>query len=232
MIKLFVTGGHGNVRTGMRELSREEIAAAVDAAHARGARVRAHCAWKREILECVELGVDVIDHGDFLDAECIDAMAEAGTFLDPSALYLEKLLAHEPLRREPGFAAARAEAERELASLQRWLPEANAAGVRIVLGDDYGTILLPHGTYGEEFEFYVKRMGFAPQDVLRWATRHGAALAGLEAELGTLAAGKLADLVVVDGDPLTKISDLRRTRYTIKDGVVYALDDLLRAPRR
>ena len=231
MIKLFVTGGHGNVRAGTREFAREELAAVVETAHARGVKVRAHCAWKREILECVNLGVDVIDHGDFLDAECIEAMAEAGTFLAPSVLYLEKLLAFEPLRQAPGFAPARAETEREFANLQRWLPEANAAGVRIVLGDDYGTILLPHGSCAEELEFYVKRMGFAPLDVLRWATAHGAALAGREAELGTLEAGKLADLLVVDGDPsvdIALLADPKRLLAIVKGGA-FVKDALARA---
>jgi imidazolonepropionase-like amidohydrolase len=222
MIKLFVTGGHGNVRAGTREFSREELAAVVETAHARGALVRAHCAWKPEILECVELGVDVIDHGDEIDAECIEAMAEAGTFFDPSLLYLEKLLAYEPLQQAPGFAPAREAAQRELENLQRRLPEAHAAGVRIVLGDDYGTVLLPHGTYAEELEFYVKRMGFAPLDVLRWATRNGAALAGREHELGAVEAGRLADLLVVDGDPSVDVgvlADEARLRAILKGGV-------------
>jgi len=208
ILKLFVTGGHGNVHAGTNEFSREELAAVVETAHARGVLVRAHCAWKREMLECIELGVDVIDHGDEIDAEVIDAMAEAGTFFDPSILYLEKLLAFEPLQHAPGFAPARDATQRELENLQRWLPEAQAAGVRIVLGDDYGAVFLPHGTYAEEIEFYVKRMGLAPLDVLRWATRNGAALMGREHELGAVEAGKLADLLVVDGDPSVDVSVL------------------------
>jgi len=208
ILKLFVTGGHGNVRAGTSEFSREELAAVVETAHARGALVRAHCAWKREMLECIELGVDVIDHGDEIDAEVIDAMAEAGTFFDPSILYLEKLLAFEPLQHAPGFAPARDATQRELENLQRWLPEAQSAGVRIVLGDDYGAVFLPHGSYAEEIGFYVKRMGLAPLDVLRWATRNGAALMGREHELGAVEAGKLADLLVVDGDPSVDVSVL------------------------
>jgi len=222
MIKLFVTGGHGNVRAATRELTREELAAVVETAHARGALVRAHCAWKPAILECVELGVDVIDHGDEIDAECIDAMAEAGTFLDPSALYLEKLLTYAPLEHAPGFAPAREASRRELENLQRWLPEAEAAGVRIVLGDDYGTVLMPHGTYAEELEYYVKKMGFAPLAVLRWATRNGAALAGLGHELGAVELGRLADLLVVEGDPSVDVAvlgDERRLRAVLKGGV-------------
>ncbi len=208
ILKLFVTGGHGNVHSGTREFSREELAAVVETAHARGVLVRAHCAWKRELLECIELGVDVIDHGDEIDTEVIDAMAEAGTFFDPSILYLEKLLTFEPLRDAPGFAAARDAGHRELENLQRWLPAAQAAGVRIVLGDDYGAVFMPHGTYSEEIEFYVKRMGLPPLDVLRWATRNGAALMGREHELGTVEPGKLADLLVVDGDPSVDVGVL------------------------
>jgi imidazolonepropionase-like amidohydrolase len=209
MIKVFATGGHGNVRAGTSEFSREELAAIVQAAHERGAKVRAHCAWKEKILDCVGLGVDVIDHGDELDAECIEAMARAGTVFDPSALYLQKLL-EVPDLRAPKHAALRDATEHELENLCRWLPEADRCGVPIVLGDDYGTVLLPHGTYAEELEFYVKRVGIAPLHVLRWATRNGALLAGHESELGTLAAGKLADLLVIDGDPTVDVSILAR----------------------
>lgn len=199
MLKVFVTGGHGNVKTGQREFSRAELAAIVESAHERGARVRAHCAWKPHLLECVALGFDVIDHGDEIDTECIDAMARAGTFWDPSALYLQKLL-ELPALQGPETAALRDASARELENIARWLGPAHRAGVRIVLGDDYGTAFMPHGTYAEELAFYVKQLGVAPLDALAWATRNGGALMGIP-ELGTLEPGKLADLLVVDGDP-------------------------------
>jgi len=219
MIKVFVTGGHGNVNTAQRELSRAELAAIVDAAHERGARVRAHCAWKERILECVELGVDVIDHGDEIDAECIDAMARAGTFWDPSALYLQKLL-ELPALQGPETAALRDATTRELDNIARWLGPAQRAGVRIVLGDDYGTAFLPHGSYAEELTHYVKRLGVAPLDALAWATKNGGALVGLP-DLGTLEVGKLADLLVVDGDPsadIALLSDRSKLRGVMKNG--------------
>jgi imidazolonepropionase-like amidohydrolase len=221
MIKLFVTGGHGNLRQSTREFSREELAAVVEAAHERGALVRAHAAWKPQILECVELGVDVIDHGDEIDAQCIDAMAEAGTYFDPSVLYLEKLLAYEPLRQVPGFAPVREATERELENLARQVPEAAKAGVKIVLGDDFGTVLLPHGSYAEELEAYVKKLGIPPLEVLRWATRNGAELSGRGHDLGLVEAGRIADLVVVDGDPSVDMSvlcDPRRILAVLKGG--------------
>ncbi len=199
MLKVFVTGGHGNFNNGQREFARAELAAIVETAHERGARVRAHCAWRAQILECVALGVDVIDHGDEMDAECVDAMARAGTFWDPSALYLQKLL-ELPELQGPATAALRDTSARELENIARWLAPAQRAGVRIVIGDDYGTAFMPHGSYAEEIAYYVKRLGVAPLDALGWATRNGGALTGI-ADLGTLEAGKLADLLVVDGDP-------------------------------
>jgi len=207
------------VNTAQRELSRAELAAIVDAAHERGARVRAHCAWKERILECVELGVDVIDHGDEIDAECIDAMARAGTFWDPSALYLQKLL-ELPALQGPETAALRDATTRELDNIARWLGPAQRAGVRIVLGDDYGTAFLPHGSYAEELTHYVKRLGVAPLDALAWATKNGGALVGLP-DLGTLEVGKLADLLVVDGDPsadIALLSDRSKLRGVMKNG--------------
>jgi imidazolonepropionase-like amidohydrolase len=219
MIKVFVTGGHGNLNTGQRELSRPELAAIVETAHERGGRVRAHCAWKPHILECVGLGVDVVDHGDDIDAECIDAMARAGTFWDPSALYLQKLL-ELPELQGPESAALRSAAARELENIARWLAPAHRAGVRIVLGDDYGTAFLPHGSYAEEIVYYVKRLGVPPLDALAWATRNGGALTGIP-ELGTLEPGKLADLLVVDGDPSadpTLLGDRSKLRGVMLNG--------------
>jgi imidazolonepropionase-like amidohydrolase len=101
------------------------------------------------------------------------------------------------------------------------LPVASAAGVKLVLGDDYGAAGFPHGIYGEELEFYVKIAGMPPLDVIRWATINGAALMGRADDLGTVTAGKLADLLVVDGDPAAEISvlaDRARIPAIMKDG--------------
>jgi imidazolonepropionase-like amidohydrolase len=101
------------------------------------------------------------------------------------------------------------------------LPVAQEAGVKLVLGDDYGAVGFPHGIYGEELEFYVKVAGIAPLEVIRWATVNGAALMGRGDDLGTVTAGKLADLLVVDGDPVSDISvlaDSSRILAVMKDG--------------
>jgi imidazolonepropionase-like amidohydrolase len=81
--------------------------------------------------------------------------------------------------------------------------------MRLVLGDDYGALFLPHGSYAEELAYYTEEIGIPALDVIRWATKHGSELMGRGHDLGTVTEGKLADLLVVDGDPLADISVLQ-----------------------
>ena len=198
MVKLFVTGGHGTTApTSQIEMTRDELDAVVETAHARGALVRGHLVNKVAILMALDAGVDVIDHADEMDDECMDRMVATGASVVPScafpAAFLE-LMGGRGL----GFTdSMRAELDRVL----RVLPRANALGVNLVLGDDYGAVGFPHGRYAHELDLYVRHAGIPPLDVLRWATVNGAALMGREDELGRVAPGYLADLLVVDGDP-------------------------------
>ena len=220
IIKMFVTGGHGTVAPSERtEMSRAEITAGVEAAHERGALVRGHIANRDAIHMALDVGVDVIDHGDGLDEAAIERMVDRGTFLVPSQLF--------PLRFAQamgtgglGFTAGmQADIERSLAIL----PKANEAGVKLLCGDDYGAIALPHGAYVDELEFYVKEVGILLLDVLRWATRNGAELLGRGHELGLVREGYLADLVVVDGDPVADIGilqDQSRLLAVLKGGTL------------
>jgi imidazolonepropionase-like amidohydrolase len=218
IIKLFVTGGHGTRAPQERaEMTRAELAAAVEAAHARGRRIRGHIANKAAILMAIDAGIDVIDHADAMDAECIDRLATAQTFVVPSLLFPDTLAAQQGPAL--GFTASmRADVERMCGVL----PAANAAGVKLLIGDDYGAIGLPHGRYAAELALYVERAGIAPLDVLRWATVNGAELLGLGEQLGRVAPGQLADLLAVDGDPLADIrilQDLDRLSIILKGGV-------------
>src|SRR3546814_8845277 len=90
-IKIFASSGHGINNRTTRNISRLEIATIVETAHERGAKVRAHVAEREMLLECVELGVDVVDHGDEIDDEIIEKMVEAGTFWVPSLDYVRSL---------------------------------------------------------------------------------------------------------------------------------------------
>jgi imidazolonepropionase-like amidohydrolase len=158
-------------------LSKGELDAVLETAHSRGAKVRAHCSWKNVIKTAVAAGLDVVDHGDQLDDECLELMAERGAFWVPSAFFTAQMLSPDAalsLATEEQMAPLRAEFDNVL----RRLEQARQAGVKIVTGDDYGIIVLPHGRYAEELEFYVKTGGMKPLDVLRWATKNGGELLG------------------------------------------------------
>jgi imidazolonepropionase-like amidohydrolase len=198
MIKIFVTGGHGVLQPyGSDIVTREELEAAVQAAHDRGARVRTHITSKARILHAVECGVDVLDHADEMDEECIEAIARAGTFVLPSLYF--PLVFMEKFSKEAPETGVSGEA-RSFRSMCAMLPKAAKAGVRLCVGDDYGVIHMPHGAYAKELAVYVEQAGIAPLEVIRWATRNGGALMGRN-DLGRIAPGMLADLLVVDGDP-------------------------------
>jgi imidazolonepropionase-like amidohydrolase len=218
IIKMFVTGGHGVPRAPERiEMTRAEMAAAIEAAHLRGAKIRGHIANRDAILMAIELGIDVIDHGDGMDAECIERLVESGTFVVPSMFFLYR---YSELLKSQNPTIAQSMRD-DLDAGLAVLPQACEAGVKLVLGDDYGAAGFPHGIYGEELEFYVKVAGIAALEVIRWATVNGAELMGRGHELGTVAPGKLADLLVVDGDPVTDISvlaDPGHIRAVMKDG--------------
>jgi imidazolonepropionase-like amidohydrolase len=206
IIKMFVTGGHGTVAPSEQmEMSYAELSAGIEAAHERGALVRGHIANRDAIHLALDAGIDVVDHGDGLDEAAIERMVGLGTFLVPSVLFparFAEMLGGEGL----GFTSGMAQdIERALAIL----PAANVAGVKLLIGDDYGAIGLPHGRYADELEFYVKEAGIPPLDVIRWATRHGSELMGRGHELGAVREGFLADLLVVDGDPLADIALLQ-----------------------
>jgi imidazolonepropionase-like amidohydrolase len=204
IIKIIPTGGHGlPISEGSRQFSRDEMRAIVETAHDRGARVRAHVAGADAILECVEIGVDILDHCDGLDERAIEAMAKAGTFMVPSMLFL-KTLTDERLKLPAQFTDP---ARKDYEEMIRMLPAAHAAGIRMVPGDDYGFAIMPHtrGGYAEHLAIYTREIGISAEDVLKWVTVYGAAMTLREKTHGRIRAGYAADLLVVDGDPTADI---------------------------
>jgi imidazolonepropionase-like amidohydrolase len=242
VVKISASPGHGSVPArDIMYLTREELRACVDTAHNLGKKVRAHVASRTGILECARAGVDVIDHADRIDEECIEAILEAGSIVVPSMLWTVRFLeiaenwdhAEKPLPISEGYpeelptTLARIRGVREdFEHTARMMPEANRAGVPMVVGDDFGTPVMPHGTYVDELELYVKQLGFPSRDVIRWATRNGARLLDMEEDLGGIEAGKLADLLVVDGDPLADIGCLRDRLLAVVKGGVFVRDEL------
>jgi imidazolonepropionase-like amidohydrolase len=232
IIKMFVTGGHGTVAPSEQtEMTREELTAGIEAAHQRGALVRGHIANRDALHMALDAAIDVVDHGDGLDEAAIERMVAQGTFLVPSQLFPARFA--EMMGGAGGglgfTASMAADIERSLAIL----PVANEAGVKLLCGDDYGAIGLPHGRYADELAFYVKEAGIPPLDVIRWATRNGFELMGRAHELGSVREGYLADLLVVDGDPLSDIGvlqDRERLLAVVKGGTLVT-DALVRTAR-
>ena len=221
MIKFFASPGHlipGH--RGRRNMARDEIAAIVDAAHERGVLVRSHVCHKDMILECIELGVDVIDHGDEMDEECVDAMAKAGTFWVPSLTFTKLLLDLGGFDADGAFA-------KSYDLLRRVLPLAQKAGVRILIGDDYSGLVsdickddpLDHqvGCYGRELAFYGAIEGLSSAEVLTWGTKNaGELLVKAPGRVGVIEPGALADLIIVDGEPMADLSLLARPNEALK----------------
>jgi imidazolonepropionase-like amidohydrolase len=203
-IKIYPQGGHGVPDRGAMDMQPDEIQAAVSTAHDKGKLVRAHVVTKPAILECLKAGVDVIDHGSGMDDEVIEVMARQGTYVLPS-LYFASIA--------PQYYAPRGDSMAPQDRIDHWferaaekLSRAQAAGVKLVTGDDFGSALTPHGDNGKELAVYVKQLGIPAMDVLGWATKNGAEMMRQGHAFGTIEAGKLADLLVVDGDPLADIT--------------------------
>lgn len=208
IIKLYPTGGHGlSWPADIMTMTLDEMKVASDAAHERGKKIRGHIISKRGILAALESKLDVIDHCDQMDEECIEKLAAAGTFVVPS-LYFPYMMVEQKRRTGKAAFPGVEEMERGLEHSYRILPKAQAAGVKLVIGDDFGTSAMPHGEYAKELEAYVKGAGIPALDVITWATRNGAELLGMQDELGTIEQGKLADLLVVNGDPVKDIAVL------------------------
>jgi imidazolonepropionase-like amidohydrolase len=219
VIKVFASGLHGtSIARGVRNMASDELAMIVRTAHERGALVRAHVCPKDIILECIELGVDIIDHADEIDEDCIERMATKGTYWVPSLLFLVSAI--EGGFPDPGGLIAKAHT-----NVKAMIPKAQTAGVRILPGDDYGAFFMPHraGIYAKELTAYV-HAGMDPAIVLSWGTRNaGHLLSGEHGRVGVIETGALADIVVLNGNPLRDISILeypeRSVAAVMKDGI-------------
>lgn len=201
LFKLTASGGHAVPQAkGTRMFSNAELRVAVEAAHDRGIRVRAHVAGKAAILDCIAAGIDILDHCDDMDEECIEAMLKADVFVLPSLYQTRKLVTGPPL-----FGCPKDQLEAEFDWMCAILPKAVTAGVKLCVGDDYGTAIIAHGEYAQELAIYVEHAGISPLEVIKWATHNGGAMTGID-DLGVVKEGMLADLLIVDGDPSQDIS--------------------------
>jgi imidazolonepropionase-like amidohydrolase len=215
-IKLMATGGMmtGGRQAGQPQLTVDEMAAAVEEAHKRGVPVAAHAESRIGILNAVRAGVDSVEHGHGGDQEAIELMLERGTALVPTILSDRRIIDHGVAAGIPDFVVEQCEALHD--SLVVFLQAAIKAGVRIAAGNDGGAPLVPVGDMVGELELYVAH-GMDPQAALASTTTVTARLFGLS-DVGLLEAGHVADLLVVDADPLASISALRSPGVVLRAG--------------
>jgi len=201
----------------------EEMHAVVQTAHNHSLKVTGHCRATEGIKNALRAGYDAIEHGTFMDAEALDLLLTRDVPCVP-ALYFELA----SIERGPEFGMSQRVIDGHKETLEGGAESARMilkAGGRLGMGGDYGFAWNPHGDYAKEMTFFVKYVGFTPLEVITCATKTGAEILGREKEIGTLEAGKLADVLVVDGDVIADVSILEdRSRFVavMQGGVIKA----------
>src|SRR6266536_1147043 len=221
------TGGHGvRLSRYTSSITNEELFAACEATHNLGKRVRAHVCSKEGVMRCLDAGVDIIDHGDGIDDECIERMAEQQVCYEPS------VFSHQIISELMGDTNYEGEFGQVMKATCAALPKCVEAGVIINVADDYGSSIQPHGSYGKEPGFYHDFTGIDMLEILKWATVNGGKLVGLD-DLGRIEEGYIADIVVLNGDPSEDIhllGDTDNILAVMRDGTIW-IDNLDKAAR-
>ncbi|MEX2173245.1 MAG: amidohydrolase family protein [Pirellulaceae bacterium] len=201
----------------------DEMHAVVETAHNHAMKVTGHCRATEGIKNALRAGYDSIEHGTFMDDEALELLLARDVPCVP-ALYFELA----SIERGPSFGLSQRVIDGHQETLDGGAESARRilrAGGRLGMGGDYGFAWNPHGDYARELTFFVNFVGFTPLETITCATRTGAEILGRAHELGTLEAGKLADVLVVEGDVLADISLLeKRDRFlaVMQGGVVKA----------
>ncbi len=224
VIKIMPSGGVLDESTSgdNAQMTLEEIKAVVSTAHDYGFAVAAHAHGAEAIRRAVLGGVDSIEHGTFMDAEDMKLMVEHGTW------YVPTIIAGDFVARQakvPGYYPAQIAAKAAAIGplIQATAGRAYKAHVKIAFGTD--AAVYPHGQNAHEFELMVEA-GMPPMFTIQAATISAAQLLRHDKELGTVTAGKLADVVAVPGNPVEDISVMKRVSFVMKEGVVYKLNSV------
>lgn len=218
-IKIMATAGVGGGTgkligdPGWQELTEDELRAAAEEAHRPGKKITAHAIGTAGIKAALRAGVDCIEHGDFLDGEAIDLMVERDVALVPTLIISRNLGVYGA---ERGFERNIVErARRTLEAGMDSALRAHRAGVRVATGSDVDL----DETAAQEVRMLIEA-GFGPMEALQAGTRIAASVLDLEDEVGTVEVGKRADLILVDGDPLTDPLALDRVTHVIQAGAL------------
>ena len=230
VVKVMIDGelisSGGGIKPGVLGFTDEELAVLVGEAHHRGMRVACHARSAAAVKQAVKAGVDFIGHANYLDDEAL-ALLEASrdrVFVGPAVAWEITFLEHY---QSFGFATGSPEHKgyaAELEATQASVKRMREAGIRVLVGGDYGLNITPHGTYAKELQYFTDYFGFSAGEALQAATKHGGEAFMPDGSLGTLEAGKIADMVIVKGNPLEQIGvlqDADAIAAVIKEGQIY-----------
>jgi imidazolonepropionase-like amidohydrolase len=217
LIKICATGGvlsHGD-NPQASQFTLEEMKAIVADAHRLGRKVAAHAHGAQGIRWASEAGVDSIEHGSYIDDAAIAEMKKNGTYLVPTLYLMDWFFENAEKIGTPAELIAKG--HEVMPAARKNVARAFAAGVKVGFGTD--AAVYPHGLNAHEFAVMVK-LGLTPLQAIQAATVNDADLLGWSDKVGTIEAGKWADLVAVDGDPLADVTTLERVKFVMKGGEV------------
>ena len=224
-VKIMATGGvNSDTRPEFSQLNLEEMTAAITEAHRAGKKTATHAHGKAGIKTAVLAGIDSVEHGSYIDDECIELMLQRGTALCPT---LSTHYFTMKFGTAAGIAPWKVEKGQRAAEAQRiGLEKAWKAGVPVCIGTDAGTPYNPHwGTY-MEFVLFVEDMGFDPMDTLAAGTIRSAQVCGVEEWTGSITPGKHADFIVLRENPVKNIRTLGQVEQVYKDGALVSLPEI------
>ena len=228
LIKIMPSGGVLDESSSVdnAQLTIPEIQAIVSAAHDSGFTVAAHAHGAEAIRRAVIGGVDSIEHGTFMNDEDMKLMKEHGTWYVPTIIAGKFVQEKAEI---PGYYPAQVAAKAKLVGplIQATAGRAYKAGVKIAFGTD--AAVYPHGQNAKEFQYMVEA-GMPPMFTIQAATTHAAQLLKHEKDIGSIAAGKLADVVAVPGNPLDDITLMQKVQFVMKEGKVYKADGAEQTP--
>jgi imidazolonepropionase-like amidohydrolase len=237
-IKLNLSGEYiAGIPAEFTPMTDAEIAVAVEEAKMRGKRVAAHARSNLSVKQCVRHGIEIIFHASFADDEALDLLEanKAKHFVAPGIAWLINTSYHAAEWGITPDAAKQMGYHRELEIACETLKKMMRRGIRILPGGDYGFAWIKHGTNAKDLEYFVKYLGMSPMQALIAATKYGGEIMQRANELGQVKDGYLADLLLVDGDPLTNIAvlqDPNRILAVMKDGQFYKEPELRAAGAR